>query len=90
LQGENARQEADYRGKAFELEAQYQARAKELELAVYRTLDPRAIMALAMQEFGQNAGRIGNLTITSEILAALLNVDPSAPNSNQLLAGTQE
>jgi len=85
LQGDNARQEAEYRGKALELEAAYQARAKELELAVYRTLDPRSIMALAMQEFGQNAGRIGNLTITSEILAALLNVDP-AGGSNSLAA----
>jgi hypothetical protein len=67
------------------MEAEYQARAKELELAVYRTLDPRSIMALAMQAFGQNADRIGNLTITSEILSALLNVTPSAAGGS--LAG---
>jgi hypothetical protein len=76
LQGTNAQQEAEYRGKALEQEAAYRARATEMELAIYRTLDPRAIMALAMKEFGQNAERIGNLTITSEILAALLNGAP--------------
>jgi len=82
LQGTNARQEAEYRGKALEQEAEYSARAKEMELAVYRTMDPRAILALAMQELGHNADRIGNLTITSEILAALLNLEQPAPNGN--------
>jgi hypothetical protein len=28
-----------------------------------------------MNDLGQNAGKIGNLTITSEMLAALLNSD---------------
>jgi hypothetical protein len=46
-----------------------------MELAVYQTLDPRVLLALAMRELGQNAGNIGNLTITSEILAALLNAN---------------
>jgi hypothetical protein len=48
-----------------------------MELNIYRTLDPRSIMALAMKEFGENAERVGNLTITSEILAALLNGSPN-------------
>src|SRR5207244_6703332 len=34
VQGENARQEAEMRGKALELEAQYKARAAEAQLAV--------------------------------------------------------
>jgi regulator of protease activity HflC (stomatin/prohibitin superfamily) len=72
-QGNNAQREADFRGRAVELEAAYRARALEQELAVYRTLDPPTILALAFKELGQNAGRVGNLTITSEILAALLN-----------------
>jgi len=72
-QGSNAQREADYRGRAVEQEAAYRARALEQELAVYRTLDPPTILALAFKEFGQNADRVGNLTITSEILAALLN-----------------
>lgn len=73
LQGGNTLQEADNRGKAVEREATYKAKAMDMELAVYRALDPRTILALAMRELGQNAGNIGNLTITSEILAALLN-----------------
>jgi regulator of protease activity HflC (stomatin/prohibitin superfamily) len=73
LQGANAQQEAQHRGAAFELEAEHQARAAELHLALYRSLDPRTIMALAMQEFGKNAEHIGNLTLTSEMFASLLN-----------------
>jgi SPFH domain / Band 7 family len=73
LQGDNARREAENRGKALELEAQYRAKAKEMELAVYRGFDSRTILSLALNEMGQNAGNIGNLTITSEILASLLN-----------------
>jgi regulator of protease activity HflC (stomatin/prohibitin superfamily) len=73
LQGENELREAENRGRALEQEAQHRVRAKELELAVYKSLEPRSILALAMNELGNNAGRIGNLTITSEMLAALLN-----------------
>lgn len=73
LEGSNAETEADHRGRALEREAGYQARASELALGPYRTLDPRAILALAMKELGQNAARIENLTITSEMLAALFN-----------------
>jgi hypothetical protein len=42
-------------------------------MEAYKTLDPKSLMALAMRDMGQNADKIGNLTITSEILAALLN-----------------
>jgi hypothetical protein len=72
LQGENALREAESSGKAFEERARYSARAKQLELDVYRALDPRKVLALAINELGQNAGRIGNLMITPEILASLL------------------
>ena len=73
LQGQNALREAESRGKALEEEARFKARARQLELGVYESVDPRKVLALAMTELGQNAGRIGNLTITSEILAAILN-----------------
>jgi hypothetical protein len=73
LQGQNALREAENRGKALEEEARYRARARQLELSVYESVDPRKVLALAMSDLGQNAGRIGNLTITSEILAAILN-----------------
>jgi hypothetical protein len=73
LQGENALTEAQNRGEAVERESGYQARAREAALSVYKSFDPRALLALAINEMGQNAGRVGNLTITSEILASLLN-----------------
>jgi hypothetical protein len=84
LQGENGLREAESRGKALEEAARYQARAKQLELDVYSAIDARKVVALAMSDLGQNAARIGNLTITSEILAALLNRQgtdqPAAPD----------
>jgi hypothetical protein len=73
LQGSNSLQEAENRGKALELESQYRTRATEQELAVYRPLDPRTVLAVAMKELGANAERVGHLTITSEVLASLLN-----------------
>jgi SPFH domain / Band 7 family len=73
LQGENALREAESQGKALEESARYQARAKQLELDVYGAIDSRKVLALAMNDLGRNAARIGNLTITSEVLAALLN-----------------
>lgn len=82
LEGNNAQQEAEFRGRALEKEAEYKARAGEMELAVYRTFEPSAILALAMKELGENAGRIGNLTITSEVLSALLNVQSANANDD--------
>ncbi|MBV9469200.1 MAG: SPFH domain-containing protein [Abitibacteriaceae bacterium] len=81
LQGTNAQQEAEFRGQAMEQEAAHRARATEMEMAIYHTFAPPAILALAMKELGQNADRIGNLTITSEILAALLNAPIGTPSN---------
>ena len=72
LEGANAEQEATYRGRALEVEAEYRARATQKELEAYRVLDPRAVLALGLREIGQNAGKISNLTITTEMLASLL------------------
>jgi regulator of protease activity HflC (stomatin/prohibitin superfamily) len=73
LQGQNAFREAESRGKALEEEARYRARTRQLELGVYEAIDPRKVLALAMTDLGHDTGRIGSLTITSEILAAVLN-----------------
>src|SRR5262249_12919369 len=62
LQGENARAQA-----AFEAEA------LNIQLTPYRELDQRTLLALAFRDFAGNAQKIGNLTITSEIMAQLLN-----------------
>jgi len=61
LEGENIIKEAEFR-----------AKANETELAAYKKLAPNTLLALAMKEIGENAEKIGNLTITSEILASLL------------------
>lgn len=73
LQGENALREAGNKGKALEEEAAYQNRVKQKELELYSAIDPRKVLALAIGDLGKNANQIGNLTITSEILAALLD-----------------
>lgn len=62
LQGANARKQAEFA-----------AEATRLQLTPYQDLDTRLLMALAFRDFAENAGKIGNLTITSEILEQLLN-----------------
>ena len=73
LQGANALKQAENSGLALEKEAQYRARATELELTVMRATEPRVLLAIALHELGKNAGKLGNLTITTEMLASLLN-----------------
>lgn len=73
LEGDNARVKAENRGQALEIAAGYRAKAREMELAVFKAMEPRTVLALAMEEMGRNAGKVGNLTITTEMLASLLN-----------------
>src|SRR5258708_6391446 len=73
LKGANAIQDAEQKAKATEIEAQARAKSQQLELAVFRSMEPPALVAHALRELGQRAGKIGNLTITTELLAALLN-----------------
>ena len=79
LKGENELREAENRGKAQEVESRYRTESKKQELALYGGLEPRAVLALALNELGSHAERIGNLTITSEMLASLLN-DKATPS----------
>jgi regulator of protease activity HflC (stomatin/prohibitin superfamily) len=76
LEGQNALQKSENWGQAFKREAEYRSQAVTLELSVYQQMDPRLVVALAMKELGQNAGKLGNLTITTEILGALLDGKP--------------
>lgn len=62
LQGRNNLQQADY-------EAQATARRYE----PFKDLDPRILTALSLKEMAENASKIGNLNITPDILANLLN-----------------
>jgi len=61
LEGENIIKEAEFR-----------AKANETELDAYKKLSPNTLLALALKDMGENANKIGNLTITSEILASIL------------------
>ncbi len=81
LQGENSLREATSRGKALEEEARYQSQATRMDLDLYAGIDPKKVLALALSRLGQNADRIGNLTITSEILAGLLNARDETASS---------
>jgi regulator of protease activity HflC (stomatin/prohibitin superfamily) len=81
LQGANALKEAENRGVALEKEAHYRARGAQMELTVLSAIDPRSLLAIALRDLGQNAGKLGNVTITSELLASLLNHDSRQPGS---------
>lgn len=73
LTGENELLEAENRGKAQEIEDRHRIDSKKLELGLYAGLEPRAVLALALNELGVHSEKIGNLTITSELLASLMN-----------------
>jgi regulator of protease activity HflC (stomatin/prohibitin superfamily) len=62
LQGENARKQAEF-----------EAEATRMQIAPYQALDVRLLLGLAFRDFAANADKIGNLTITSEIMEQLLN-----------------
>lgn len=73
LQGANALEEARNAASARAVAADAEADFQRKRLAVFRDVDPRSLLALAMRELADNAGSIGNLTITSDILASLLD-----------------
>ena len=54
------------------LEAESEARALEAKLQPWRAMDHRTILAMGMKALGENAAKIGNLTITPDLLSALL------------------
>lgn len=62
LQGENTRRMAEF-----------EAESTRIQLTPYKELEARMLLALAFRDFAGNAQKIGNLTITSEILEQLLN-----------------
>ena len=74
LEGKNKEEKAEYEGIALKKKAEYKSKALEMELAPYKTMDPKVILALGLKELGENAENIGNLTITSEILSSLMNL----------------
>jgi regulator of protease activity HflC (stomatin/prohibitin superfamily) len=80
LEAANDRKKSQAWGERRELEAGFTARASEIELSPYRDFDPRKVLALAMRDIGNNAGKVGNLNITSEVLADLLQTEMNGAN----------
>lgn len=62
LQGENERRQAEF-----------EAEVTRIQLTPYQAFEARLLLALAMRDLAGNAQKIGNLTITSEILEQILN-----------------
>lgn len=69
---ERRRQLVDLQGENTRKQAELEAEAMRAQLAPFQDLDQRLVLALAFREFAGNAQKIGNLTITSEILEQLL------------------
>ncbi len=69
----------DLEGANVAKQAEFKADAERLLLKVYESMDPQAVLAHAMLQLGKNAGQIGTLTITPDILSGLLN-SPVRPN----------
>ncbi|MFZ2961309.1 MAG: SPFH domain-containing protein [Candidatus Ozemobacteraceae bacterium] len=61
LEGQNIRQQADY-----------EAQATAIRLAPFKEIPTPTLLALSIKELAGNAGKIGNLNITPDILASLL------------------
>lgn len=72
LSGANALKEAETRGKALEEENTYKLRSLKEELDIYKTLEPAELLAVALKSMGDNANKVENLTITSDILSSIL------------------
>jgi len=53
--------------------AEAEAKADEMKLSPYGDLAPQALIGLALKEFAGNAGRIGSLNITPDMLGQVIN-----------------
>lgn len=53
--------------------AEAEAKADEMKLNPYADLAPQALIGLALKEFAGNAGRIGSLNITPDMLGQVIN-----------------
>jgi regulator of protease activity HflC (stomatin/prohibitin superfamily) len=73
--GENALQEAKNQAEAMRVNAEAKSEALKLELAAYKGLDPRLLAALGFKSLSE--GGVERLTITSEVMSALLDSQSS-------------
>lgn len=69
---EKKKELVDLEGKNILQQAEYRARAKERELKAFEQVGADMVTAQALLALGENAQKIGNLTITPELLAGIL------------------
>ena len=71
---ENARSEADAQAYAIEasLKPLSSLDSDMLQLLAMQSADPRKLVSLALKEIAQNAGKIGNLNISPDLLESLM------------------
>jgi hypothetical protein len=74
IRSENARAEADVQAYAHEasLKSFKGLEPAVLQMLTVQSADPRLMVSMAFKELAQNAGRIGNLNISPELLETLL------------------
>lgn len=74
IRSENARVDADLQAYAMEasLKPLRDLKPEMLQLLAVQSTDPRLMVSLAFKELAQNAGKIGNLNITPELLELLM------------------
>ncbi|MFM7077644.1 MAG: SPFH domain-containing protein [Planctomycetaceae bacterium] len=73
LQARNALAEAESAAAASRITAEAAADAEKQRLAVWSGIEPRALLAHAMRALAADAGKIGSLNVTTELLASLLD-----------------
>lgn len=56
-------------------EAEYQSKALNLGLVPYKELEPKLLLALGFKALGEKADKIGNLTITPDLLSSVLDLN---------------
>lgn len=69
-ESENMIRQAEARGKALEIESAFKNEQLKSELALWNEVDPSLVAALGFRMMG--AKGVGNLTITSDVLSAML------------------
>jgi regulator of protease activity HflC (stomatin/prohibitin superfamily) len=67
------RELVDLQGENNLKQAEFDARSTEIRLAPFMAQDPARLLALGLRELGMNAEKIGNLTITPDLLARILD-----------------
>ena len=70
---EKSRQELiDLNGNNRIKEAEYESNALAMDLSPYKNFEPKILLALGLKALGEKADKIGQLTITPDLLASIL------------------